>query len=108
MQVAGCGKDISKDKVYYRRHQVCPEHLKAPEILIGNSRQRFCQQCSQFHPVEEFDDNKRCVLVLAVVVVGVMGVWVVAVAAKTVCYTFWLTVGEWSGGVCNMFTSVRG
>ena len=56
-QVAGCDKDISTDKQYYRRHRICPRHLNAN--AIGSSLQRFCQQCSAFQPVGDFDDNKR-------------------------------------------------
>ncbi|KAG9156941.1 hypothetical protein Leryth_008996 [Lithospermum erythrorhizon] len=58
-QVDGCGIDLSKAKDYHRRHKVCEFHSKATEALVGNVMQRFCQQCSRFHALPEFDEGKR-------------------------------------------------
>ncbi|GAA0138298.1 hypothetical protein LIER_00070 [Lithospermum erythrorhizon] len=58
-QVDGCGIDLSKAKDYHRRHKVCEFHSKATEALVGNVMQRFCQQCSRFHVLPEFDEGKR-------------------------------------------------
>nr|GLL42515.1 squamosa promoter-binding-like protein 12 [Ipomoea trifida] len=58
-QVEDCGADLSKAKDYHRRHKVCEMHSKATKALVGNIMQRFCQQCSRFHALQEFDDGKR-------------------------------------------------
>ncbi|KAG4387017.1 hypothetical protein GLYMA_11G163828v4 [Glycine max] len=34
-------------------------HSKAPKVVVLGMEQRFCQQCSRFHVVSEFDDSKR-------------------------------------------------
>ncbi|WCJ32192.1 squamosa promoter binding protein-like 4 [Euphorbia peplus] len=58
-QVDKCGVDLSEAKRYHRRHKVCEVHSKAPAVLVAGLRQRFCQQCSRFHELLEFDDSKR-------------------------------------------------
>lgn len=58
-QVEGCGADLSNAKDYHRRHKVCEMHSKASKALVGNVMQRFCQQCSRFHALQEFDEGKR-------------------------------------------------
>jgi len=58
-QVDNCKEDLSKAKDYHRRHKVCEAHSKASKALLGNQMQRFCQQCSRFHPLLEFDEGKR-------------------------------------------------
>ncbi|CBI37021.3 unnamed protein product, partial [Vitis vinifera] len=58
-QVEDCGADLSKAKDYHRRHKVCEMHSKAGCALVGNDMQRFCQQCSRFHVLQEFDEGKR-------------------------------------------------
>ncbi|XP_061373593.1 squamosa promoter-binding-like protein 1 [Gastrolobium bilobum] len=58
-QVEDCGADLSKAKDYHRRHKVCEMHSKASRALVGNAMQRFCQQCSRFHMLQEFDEGKR-------------------------------------------------
>nr|AUW52983.1 squamosa promoter binding-like protein 12a [Petunia x hybrida] len=58
-QVDDCGMDLSKAKDYHRRHKVCEMHSKAGRALVGNVMQRFCQQCSRFHALQEFDEGKR-------------------------------------------------
>lgn len=58
-QVQGCRADLSNAKDYHRRHKVCEVHSKAGEALVGNFMQRFCQQCSRFHALQEFDEGKR-------------------------------------------------
>ncbi|KAA8540669.1 hypothetical protein F0562_024412 [Nyssa sinensis] len=57
--VDGCNADLSNCREYHRRHKVCELHSKTPQVTIGGKRQRFCQQCSRFHSLEEFDDGKR-------------------------------------------------
>lgn len=58
-QVDNCTVDMSDAKRYHKRHRVCEHHAKAPVILIAGIQQRFCQQCSRFHELSEFDDTKR-------------------------------------------------
>ncbi|CAA3009995.1 squamosa promoter-binding 1 [Olea europaea subsp. europaea] len=58
-QVEDCGAELSKAKEYHRRHKVCEMHSKANKALVGGVMQRFCQQCSRFHALQEFDEGKR-------------------------------------------------
>ncbi|KAK9756603.1 hypothetical protein RND81_01G108600 [Saponaria officinalis] len=58
-QVDDCTEDLSKAKDYHRRHKVCVLHSKATQVFVGSQMQRFCQQCSRFHPLSEFDEGKR-------------------------------------------------
>lgn len=58
-QVDTCREDLSTAKDYHRRHKVCEVHSKATKALVGKQMQRFCQQCSRFHPLSEFDEGKR-------------------------------------------------
>ncbi|PIN23276.1 hypothetical protein CDL12_04042 [Handroanthus impetiginosus] len=58
-QVEDCKADLSNAKDYHRRHKVCEAHSKATRALVGNLMQRFCQQCSRFHVLQEFDEGKR-------------------------------------------------
>ncbi|XP_022137312.1 squamosa promoter-binding-like protein 13A [Momordica charantia] len=57
--VDGCNSDLSSCRDYHRRHKVCELHSKTPQVTIGGLKQRFCQQCSRFHSLEEFDEGKR-------------------------------------------------
>ncbi|KAK2360282.1 squamosa promoter-binding protein [Trifolium repens] len=58
-QVDGCHVALVNAKEYHRRHKVCEMHSKAPKVVVLGLEQRFCQQCSRFHVVSEFDDSKR-------------------------------------------------
>ncbi|EMS67887.1 Squamosa promoter-binding-like protein 13 [Triticum urartu] len=58
-QAERCGADLSEAKRYHRRHKVCEAHAKAAVVVVAGLRQRFCQQCSRFHELLEFDDQKR-------------------------------------------------
>ncbi|XP_031097262.1 squamosa promoter-binding-like protein 1 isoform X1 [Ipomoea triloba] len=58
-QVEDCQMDLTNSKDYHRRHKVCEVHSKATKALVGNAMQRFCQQCSRFHALQEFDEGKR-------------------------------------------------
>nr|AUW52987.1 squamosa promoter binding-like protein 13 [Petunia x hybrida] len=57
--VDGCNADLSQCREYHRRHKVCEVHSKTAKVSIGGREQRFCQQCSRFHSLVEFDDGKR-------------------------------------------------
>ncbi|XP_010506733.1 PREDICTED: squamosa promoter-binding-like protein 1 [Camelina sativa] len=58
-QVENCEADLSRVKDYHRRHKVCEMHSKATSAIVGGIMQRFCQQCSRFHVLQEFDEGKR-------------------------------------------------
>ncbi|XP_039130354.1 squamosa promoter-binding-like protein 17 [Dioscorea cayenensis subsp. rotundata] len=58
-QVEGCKLDLSDAKAYYSRHKVCGMHSKSPMVIVAGLEQRFCQQCSRFHQLPEFDQGKR-------------------------------------------------
>ncbi|KAI8003819.1 Squamosa promoter-binding-like protein 12 [Camellia lanceoleosa] len=58
-QVDDCRVDLTNSKDYHRRHKVCDMHSKAGSAFVGNVMQRFCQQCSRFHVLQEFDEGKR-------------------------------------------------
>ncbi|KAJ9559428.1 hypothetical protein OSB04_014042 [Centaurea solstitialis] len=58
-QVDDCLTDLSNAKDYHRRHKVCELHSKATKALVSKEMQRFCQQCSRFHILEEFNEGKR-------------------------------------------------
>ncbi|CAH2070435.1 unnamed protein product [Thlaspi arvense] len=57
--VDGCNSDFSNCREYHKRHKVCEVHSKTPVVTINGHKQRFCQQCSRFHALEEFDEGKR-------------------------------------------------
>lgn len=46
-------------KDYHSRYKICEAHLKAKSAIKDGIQQRFCQQCGKFHPVEDFDGDKR-------------------------------------------------
>lgn len=58
-QVEGCKVDLSSAKDYNRKHKVCVVHSKATKVVVAGLERRFCQQCSRFHGLAEFDQNKR-------------------------------------------------
>ncbi|CAI9765681.1 unnamed protein product [Fraxinus pennsylvanica] len=58
-QVEGCQIDLSDSKAYYSRHKVCGMHSKFQKVIVAGLEQRFCQQCSRFHQLYEFDQGKR-------------------------------------------------
>ncbi|XP_010536613.1 PREDICTED: squamosa promoter-binding-like protein 13A [Tarenaya hassleriana] len=57
--VDGCDSNLSNCREYHRRHKVCEVHSKTPAVTINGRKLRFCQQCSRFHSLEEFDEGKR-------------------------------------------------
>ncbi|XBI13257.1 hypothetical protein VPH35_140011 [Triticum aestivum] len=58
-QVEDCKADLSGAKHYHRCHKVCEYHAKAALVSAAGKQQRFCQQCSRFHLLTEFDEAKR-------------------------------------------------
>ncbi|XP_059283326.1 squamosa promoter-binding protein 1-like [Lycium ferocissimum] len=58
-QADKCSVDLSDAKQYHKRHKVCEYHAKSQVVVVAGLRQRFCQQCSRFHELTEFDESKR-------------------------------------------------
>ncbi|EOA13393.1 hypothetical protein CARUB_v10026434mg [Capsella rubella] len=58
-QVEGCNIDLSSAKDYHRKHRICENHSKFPKVVVSGVERRFCQQCSRFHCLSEFDEKKR-------------------------------------------------
>ncbi|XP_074303321.1 squamosa promoter-binding-like protein 2 isoform X2 [Silene latifolia] len=58
-QVEGCNVNLSSAKEYHKKHRVCESHAKCPLVVINGHERRFCQQCSRFHSLSEFDQKKR-------------------------------------------------
>ncbi|XP_052201898.1 squamosa promoter-binding-like protein 14 [Diospyros lotus] len=58
-QVDDCQENLANAKDYHRRHKVCETHSKSSKALVAKQMQRFCQQCSRFHLLSEFDEGKR-------------------------------------------------
>uniref|UniRef100_A0A0E0CGF7 SBP-type domain-containing protein n=1 Tax=Oryza meridionalis TaxID=40149 RepID=A0A0E0CGF7_9ORYZ len=58
-QVEGCGVELVGVKDYHRKHRVCEAHSKFPHVVVAGQERRFCQQCSRFHALSEFDQKKR-------------------------------------------------
>ncbi|XP_061989380.1 squamosa promoter-binding-like protein 2 [Rosa rugosa] len=58
-QVEGCNIDLSSAKDYHRKHRICANHSKSPKVVVNGVERRFCQQCSRFHGLSEFDEKKR-------------------------------------------------
>ncbi|XP_028803549.1 squamosa promoter-binding-like protein 6 [Neltuma alba] len=58
-QVYGCNMDLSSSKEYHKRHRVCDAHSKTAKVVVNGIEQRFCQQCSRFHLLAEFDEGRR-------------------------------------------------
>ncbi|VAI56333.1 unnamed protein product [Triticum turgidum subsp. durum] len=58
-QVEGCGVELRDAKEYHRKHRVCEAHTKSPRVVVAGQERRFCQQCSRFHGLSEFDQKKR-------------------------------------------------
>ncbi|KAI3990236.1 hypothetical protein MKX01_037575 [Papaver californicum] len=58
-QVEGCDLELTSAKDYHRRHRVCENHSKCPKVIVAGLERRFCQQCSRFHDLAEFDEKKR-------------------------------------------------
>ncbi|GJN05499.1 hypothetical protein PR202_ga23129 [Eleusine coracana subsp. coracana] len=58
-QVDACQADLSCAKDYHKRHKVCEAHTRSSMVHIKRVEHRFCQQCSRFHLLQEFDEGKK-------------------------------------------------
>ena len=59
LQVEECQRNLAKEKEYYRRYRVCKAHATQSVVHTCGEARRYCQQCSVFHAVHEFDGEKR-------------------------------------------------
>lgn len=51
--------DLTGLRHYHQRYKVCHAHLKMDRLIHEGVVQRFCQQCSRFHRIEEFEGDRR-------------------------------------------------
>eukprot|EP00240_Pyramimonas_obovata_P005481 CAMPEP_0118929648 /NCGR_PEP_ID=MMETSP1169-20130426/6592_1 /TAXON_ID=36882 /ORGANISM="Pyramimonas obovata, Strain CCMP722" /LENGTH=328 /DNA_ID=CAMNT_0006871883 /DNA_START=36 /DNA_END=1022 /DNA_ORIENTATION=- len=59
-RVPGCSSsDLSNASRYCLRHRICEEHFKSLCVPINGKYHRFCQKCTRFHEMHEFDDMKH-------------------------------------------------
>eukprot|EP01023_Acetabularia_acetabulum_P043658 TRINITY_DN4363_c0_g1_i6.p1 TRINITY_DN4363_c0_g1~~TRINITY_DN4363_c0_g1_i6.p1 ORF type:complete len:987 (+),score=130.79 TRINITY_DN4363_c0_g1_i6:174-3134(+) len=54
-----CETDLNECSFYFKRYKVCMEHARANFVYFQHYQQRFCNRCGRFHPVKDFDENKR-------------------------------------------------
>ncbi|KAL0676250.1 hypothetical protein Bca4012_004231 [Brassica carinata] len=59
IQTSMCTANLTEAKQYYRREKLWEVHAKASAVTVAGAKQRFCQQCSRFHELSEFDEAKR-------------------------------------------------
>ncbi|CAL1389288.1 unnamed protein product [Linum trigynum] len=58
-QVEDCGVELSSEKIYHQRVQTCQVHCNTNTAMVGKVVRRFCQLCSRFHLIEEYDEEER-------------------------------------------------
>jgi len=55
--VDNCGEPCVS--VYCRRYHTCREHIGALHVVRGGAEVRFCQRCSSFQPIADFDGDRH-------------------------------------------------
>lgn len=45
--------------VYCKRYHTCREHIGALRVVRGGAEVRFCQRCSSFQPIADFDGDRH-------------------------------------------------
>eukprot|EP00242_Pyramimonas_sp_CCMP2087_P009323 CAMPEP_0198213630 /NCGR_PEP_ID=MMETSP1445-20131203/28977_1 /TAXON_ID=36898 /ORGANISM="Pyramimonas sp., Strain CCMP2087" /LENGTH=314 /DNA_ID=CAMNT_0043888301 /DNA_START=425 /DNA_END=1369 /DNA_ORIENTATION=- len=58
-RVPGCTTSDMQWTKYSRKHRVCMRHIKLESVLIDDIKQRFCQKCTRFQRLEDFDGSKH-------------------------------------------------
>lgn len=58
-QVLGCQNPLPSTRFYYTRYRICPYHAGLSEMTLDGNVVRFCQQCGRFHPLSDFEGNKK-------------------------------------------------
>ncbi|KAK3275983.1 hypothetical protein CYMTET_15921 [Cymbomonas tetramitiformis] len=51
--------DLSDASNYCVRHRICQQHVKSLRVEFDGIPRRFCQKCTRFHTLDEFDGTKR-------------------------------------------------
>jgi hypothetical protein len=44
---------------YLRSRSVCRQHARVPSTAINGVEQRYCGPCGRFHPLTEFEGDRR-------------------------------------------------
>lgn len=58
-RVQGCETVLSAVSKYAKRHRICETHLKSLEVIWKGKKQRFCQKCTRFQDLSQFDSTRR-------------------------------------------------
>ena len=70
-QVDSCGEVLSTRsgggalvplagiKAYHLRYRLCEVHLRAEAVPVSGVDSRFCQKCSRWHPLGDYEGAKR-------------------------------------------------
>jgi len=58
-RVDGCEMKLSDMSKYARRHRICEVHLKSLDVMWKGKRQRFCQKCTRFQELSQFDGARH-------------------------------------------------
>ena len=56
-KLEGCNEVCST--AYSARSRICRTHLRAKEVTISGTPQRFCHKCTKFHPLSDFTSNNH-------------------------------------------------
>ena len=54
-----CETKLEVASKYAKRHRICETHLKSLEVLWKGKIQRFCQKCTRFQELNQFDGSRR-------------------------------------------------
>jgi hypothetical protein len=60
LQVPGCCGSLDTGRQYNIRYRLCQEHLRSASVTVKGAAMRFCQKCSRFHPLDDFDVRATC------------------------------------------------
>ncbi len=60
----GCCADLQQSSAYHQRRRICDSHAAASSIVRDGQWMRYCHACTCFHPLDEFDGDKKCALTL--------------------------------------------
>eukprot|EP00242_Pyramimonas_sp_CCMP2087_P015917 CAMPEP_0198214442 /NCGR_PEP_ID=MMETSP1445-20131203/41473_1 /TAXON_ID=36898 /ORGANISM="Pyramimonas sp., Strain CCMP2087" /LENGTH=340 /DNA_ID=CAMNT_0043889649 /DNA_START=172 /DNA_END=1194 /DNA_ORIENTATION=- len=58
-RVPSCNADLTDSSRYCLRHRICEEHFKSLSVEFDGKINRFCQKCTRFHEIHDFDNMKH-------------------------------------------------
>lgn len=58
-RVLGCETMLESSTNYGKRHRICDMHLKSLEVPWEGKIQRFCQKCTRFQELIQFDGSRH-------------------------------------------------